>query len=561
MQQVGENLKELRTPYEAALREVGDHFKPTRTRFSKGSDHRAKNRFNRELLNSRPRLSLRTAQNGMQTGMTSPARPWFRLIAQNPAFREDDMAKAHLYAAMVEMRQMMQSSGLYNALHTLWGDLLWSGTDAMILEDDPTSGGLRPLTLVPGEYWLGSGSDNRVDTIYREIKMTIQQVVGKFVYNNVRYSKPMWDVVSRDVQKSWEQGDYARTIDVCHIIMPRMERDIRSWLPSNMPFASIYWAKDEMSDKKLLGNLGYTRNPLIASRWDVDGNNVYGTSPAMDAMPDVRSLQTQERDKREAVRRMNRPPMNAPVELRNSAYSLMPEAVNFMADPTKGMTPAMQVNPPLQHLQNEIDITEARIDEGLYAQLFLMISRLDRRQITAREIDERHEEKLIGLGPVLERQHVEKLGPLIKAFYLAAVRSGRVPPLPDRLAQMPVEIDYISMLAQAQKAVATGGMERLYGFVGNLAAADENVLDITDNDKAVREYGEMLGVPADIMRSSDDVAARREQRSQAVAQENALQQVSTAAPAMKATADAAKLMAETDKTGKPVDILRNLGLV
>jgi len=558
---IGASLKELRMPYEAHLREVGDNFQPRRTRFSKGKSHKSESYVNREIINARPRLALRTLQSGMQGGMTSPARPWFRLITVDPDMRKDPILKRHLHRAQEEMRVVMQSCGLYNALHTTWGDLGWAGTDAIILEDD-LQNIINPVTLVPGEYWLGVNSKNMADTVYREVDFTIQHIVGKFVFKGEQYGTPDWSVVPSDVKKMWDEGHYGKTKEVCHIIMPRKERDARFNDGPNKPIRSTYWMKGHLdgSEHKLLGDFGYDRNPLVASRWDVEGTNVWGSSPAMDALSEAKSLQVQERDVREAVRRMNRPPMNAPLEMRNSGYSLAPESVNFMADPSKGMVPAYVVQPPIQHLREMIRDTEDRIDEAMYANLFLMISRLQRAEITAREVDERHEEKLISLGPVLERQHKEKLGPIIRTVYDAVVRAGRVEPLPAEYADTPVQIDYISMLAQAQKAVATGGIERLYGFVGNLSAVDQEVLDLTDNDAAVREYAEMLGTPGDILRSDEEVEQRREGRRAAAEQQMAVENAATMAPAIKQGADAAKTLSEVDATGRPVDILRNLGL-
>lgn len=561
LMQLGQSLKTLRMPYEAHLREIGDNFMPRRTRFSKGKDHKSESYINRGIINSRPRLALRTLQSGMQGGMTSPSRPWFRLVTVDPEQRRDPILKRHMTQVQAEMRQLMQTTGMYNALHTTWGDLGWSGTDCIILEDD-LENVLNPITLVPGEYWVGSNNRGLIDALYREYKDTVQAIVGKFVYKGVRYGDPDWSVVPPDIKAAWDRSDYGMTKEICHVICPRKERDERLSDGANKPIMSTYWLAGHIDgdSRRLLGDFGYDVNPIIASRWDVEGSNAYGSSPAMDALHDAKSLQVQERDIREAIRRMNRPPMNAPTELRNSGYSLSPEAVNFMADPSKGLVPAYQIQPPIQHLREMIRDTEDRIDEAMYANLFLMISRLQRSEITAREIDERHEEKLISLGPVLERQHREKLAPIIRRFYSAILSTGRVEPLPSEYDGTEVQIDYISMLAQAQKAVATGGVERLYGFVGNVSAADQEVLDKLDNDAAVDEYADMLGVPGNILRSEADVKARRDGRREALEQQAQANQAQQMAPALKQTADAAKVIAETDATGRPVDILRNLGL-
>lgn len=559
LQAVGNSLKALRRPYEAHFRELGDNFSPRRQRFDNNRDHKSESYINRRILNSKPRLAHRTMQNGMQSGMTSPARPWFRLIPAEGSLKNNAALKEHLFIAQREMRQTLQSSGMYNVLHSLWGDLGLYGTDCAIVERDPKLV-FYGQALVPGEYWLGQNGRGFLDTLYREFKMPVQQIVAKFVYRNDPSNKPDWSVTTKKVKDLWDKGEYAELIEVKHVIMPRYDRDARSLLPKDKPVMSVYWETGDTTADKILGNLGYDTNPIIASRWDATGTDVWGVSPAMDILGDAKMLQVQERDKAEAIRRMNRPPMNAPMDMKNSAYSLMPEAVNFMADPTKGLIPAYQVTPPLAHLIEDINRTEYRIDDGMFANLFLMIANLNRGQMTAREVDERHEEKLIQLGPVLERQHREKLGPVIRMVYNELVNRGKIPALPPELADVPIEIDYISMLAQAQKAVATGGIERLYGFVGNVSAADQSVLDKTDNDAAVDEYADMLGVPSNILRPQAEVDERRAQRQQMAQQQEQLANAEQAVNINRGAADTAKVLSETDATGRPIDILRNLGL-
>jgi len=554
---VGEGLKALRRPYEAHFRELGDYFMPRRSRFSTGGSGQSGESVNRRIINARPRLALRTMQSGMHVGITSPARPWFRLIPDDPKYREYKSVREHLHVAEREVRQLLQSSGMYTVLHTLWGDLGLFGYDGAILEDDDQHG-LYGQALVPGEYWIGANARGMIDTLYREYRTTVKQIVGKFVYKNDPQAEPDWSVVSSTIKGMWDRSEYAEKVPVRHLIMPRYERDTNTSLARDKPVMSTYW--EEAEGSKLLGDLGYDTSPILASRWDVEGAATYGSSPAMDALPDAKELQRKERDKAEAVRRMNRPPMNAPVELRNSPFSLMPEAVNYVSDPSRGLVPAYQVTPPLGELRKDIEDSENRIDEAMYANLFLMIARLDRREITAREIDERHEEKLLGLGPVLERQHREKLAVLIRRAYGKVVDMGKTPPLPPEMNGLRVQIDYVSTLGQAMKAVATGGMERLYGFVGNLSAVDGSVLDNLNHDVSVNEYADMVGVPGNIVRSKEDVAGIRKQRAEQVRAQQATDRAQQIAETAKSGADAASVLAGAGQPRGSRDILSELGL-
>ena len=259
---------------------------------------------------------------------------------------------------------------------------------------------------------------------------------------------------------------------------------------------------------------------------------------------------------------MNRPPMNAHSDLRNSKFSLLPGAVNFMADPNKGLRPAYDVNPQLGPLAEDIDRSKDGVWSAMYADLFMMISQLDRRQITATEIDERREEKLIALGPVLERLHFEKLKPLVERLFNRVVESGTLGPPPEELEDQELEIDFVSMLAQAQKAVATGSMERFAGYVGNLAGAVPEVLDKFDTDQSVDEYADALGVPPGMVRSDDEVAELRAQRQKVQQAQMQAEQAVQVTKAAQQGAQAAKVMSEADgpRGGAPGDVLAKAGL-
>ena len=555
----GAGLKALRQPYDSLFGELADFYSSRRGRFSSGETRSYQNLTNLRVVNPRGRLALRTLQNGMQTGMTSPARPWFRLAPRDPSLAQDAAVMRHLQGAQKEIGQLMQRSGIYDMLHTGWSHLGLYGVECGLIEDD-VERGLYGRELVPGTYWLGTNSYGMVDTLYREFMLDVQQMVHKFVYRGDPRNEPDWDAVSAVVKRDWEKGDHGATHRVHHLIAPRYNRDPRSALPKDKPIMSVYWQPEQQ--RRVALDSGYDVSPISASRWDAEGIEVYGGSPAMDALPTVKRLQVKERDLAEAERRMNRPAMNAPSEWRNGAFSFDPESVNFVNDPQRGAVPAFLVQPPIEEMRQQIRELEQDIDDTMYASLFMMIANLDRRQITAREIDERHEEKMIELGPVLERQHREKLAPLIARCYDKVMDEGKVEPLPEQYAGMDIAVEYISMLAQAQKAMMTGGLERLVAYVGGLAGANPEALDKLDMDASIDEYAEAIGAPAAVLRSVEEVTALREKRAAQQAQQEQMATMQAGAETARTGADAARLMAETDAASpnSPRNILRVLGI-
>ena len=171
--------------------------------------------------------------------------------------------------------------------------------------------------------------------------------------------------------------------------------------------------------------------------------------------------------------------------------------------------------------------------------------------MTATEVVERHEEKLMLLGPVLQRVNVELLDPLMDDVFQFALEADMIPPPPDAIAGQDLRIEYVSLLAQAQQAVAASSMERTLGFAGNLVAVFPQIVDNIDADKAIREYSEILGNAANLLVDQDEVDKVRAERQAQAAQEQ--QQMMQAQQAQNA-----KVLSQTD-TQRPNALTELMG--
>jgi len=147
-------------------------------------------------------------------------------------------------------------------------------------------------------------------------------------------------------------------------------------------------------------------------------------------------------------------------------------------------------------------------------------------------VAERHEEKLLLLGPVIERLHTELLEPLVLSTFTRMVDAGITPQVPEQLAGHPLEVEFISTLAQAQRAVGVNSIDRLVGHIGVLANAKPEVVDNYDADASVERYADMLGVDPDLIVPGDRVALIRQDRAKAQQAAQAAEIADKAAGAM-----------------------------
>ena len=522
------DIKDERSTYFGHWEELSEFILPRRGRFltSKRNDGSKKNG---KIIDSTGTMAVRTLSAGMMSGITSPARPWFRLATPDSALMEQSEVKQWLYSVEKKMREIFSRSNLYNSLQTVYEELSVFGTGAMLVSED-FDDVIRCYPFTVGEYGLAQSHRLQVDTFYREFQLTVAQVVEQFGMENC----------SDPVQSMFKEGKLDSYVEILHVVEPNSVRQYDKKDNQNMPYHSCYIEKASKNERKL-SDKGFEEFPVLAPRWHVTGVDIYGRSPGMDVLGDVKALQIEQKRKAQGIDKMVNPPLQAPSSLRGQSATVLPGGVTYvdtMQGNQGGFRPTYEVNPRLGELQQDIAETQYRIQQGFYADLFQMMTQSDRRQITAREIDERHEEKLLMLGPVLERLHTELLNPLIDRTFNIMARNDLLPPAPEELGGVTLKVEYISVMAQAQKAIGTGAIERLAGFVGNMAATKPDVLDKFDADQSVDEYAEMLGVPPKIVVPDDVVQQMRQARQEQMEQQQMMEQASMGAQAAKVMSDA-----------------------
>lgn len=528
-----------RSTWDSHWMEISKYQQPRLGRFF-ATDRNQGQRRNHHILDNTALFASRTLAAGMMSGMTSPARPWFKLALPDSDLMEYGPVKAWLHEVNQLMLSIFASSNTYRSLHSCYEELGLFGTWADFVMDD-FDNVIHHYPMTIGEYAIATNAKGVVDTLFREFQMTVGQMVGMFGKDNC----------SQTVRNLYDRGAVDSWVDVIHAVEPRTKREPGKGGARNMPFSSCYLEPAKDNWDKYLRESGFERFPALCPRWTVTGNDIYGQSPGMDVLGDVKQLQQEQLRKGQAIDYKVNPPLQVPTQYKGQASDRLPGGIFYVdaLGQSAGVRSAFEVNLDLSHLLEDINDVRNRIKQGYYADLFLMLANDTRSGVTATEVAERHEEKLLMLGPVLERLHNELLSPLIDLTFERVSRAnlltGQREPPPE-LQGMELKVEFVSVLAQAQRAVAAGGVDRLLGTVSTIAAVKPEVLDKIDFDQVVDDYAEMFGVNPEIVIPDDKVAEMRAAR----AQQMAAQQAMAAAPAM---ATAAKTASEID-----VDNTQNL---
>lgn len=532
-------LKTERSSWLTHWREISDYLLPRSGRFLVTDRNRGTKRHN-NIYDSTGTRALRVLAAGMMAGMTSPARPWFRLATADPDMMSHEPVKVWLHDVTRMMLEIFQRSNTYRALHSVYEELGAFGTASTIVMDDYNDV-LRHHTLTAGEFAIATDFRGQVSTLYREFDLTVGQMIGEFGR----------DRVSQAVRNLYDKGSLDTWVTIVHAIEPRADRDPKKRDGLNKAWASIYFEPGG-EQGKYLSESGFEQFPALCPRWAAMGGDVYGNSPGMEALGDVRQLQHEQLRKAQGIDYMTKPPLQAPTALKKAGLDMLPGGVSYvdMASPTGGIRTAFEVRLDLNHLLMDIQDVRERVRSTFYADLFLMLAGTDRTNMTATEVAERHEEKLLMLGPVLERLHNELLDPYIGMTFQRMLRAGILPPAPPELEGMELNVEFVSMLAQAQRAVGTNSVDRYVGNLGRIAQMKPDVLDRFDADEWAEIYADMLGVDPRLIVADDKVALIRQQRAEAQAQAAQAEQMAQQAQAARnlAAADTSGQNALTDIT-------------
>jgi hypothetical protein len=516
-------------------RELGENILPRRPRFTLTEGNRG-DRRNQKIIDSTAVFAARTLASGMTSGITSPARPWFKLTTQDPDLAESGGVKAWLHQVQTRMNTVFSRSNLYEILPASYADMGVFGTAVVFAEEDFDSV-VRFYSIPLGTHYLADDHRGKLGIFMREFRMTVRQLVEKFGEENL--SQMSKGALAAGMGETW--------VDVCHVVQGNKDADQSKLGGRYKKYSSIYYeravnGKNLPTDEKaLLRESGYDYFPVFALRWERTGEDVYGTNcPGMVALGDIKGLQILQKNKAKAIEKLINPPMIAPPEMRTERLSILPGDVSYSGNTNaQAIRPAHEVNFRFEPILEDIRSHQERIRQAFYADLFLMLSQDDRAQrATATEINERREEKLLALGPVLEQLNQDLLDPLVDLVFDLMDKQGLIPTAPQELQGVPLRVEYISIMAQAQKLVSVSGIERFQQFLLAQMQADPSALDVVNTAELVSQYGDITSVPPGVIRPKEEVDAIQAEKAKAQQAKAMAEQIPAAAGAANQLANA-----------------------
>ena len=496
--------------------------------------------INQAIMDPTATFAVRICAGGLMSGLASPSRPWFKVIPAMRGQAIDDAARQWLDSIEDVVYTVLARSNFYNAFSQECEDIVVYGTAVNIIYEDKKEM-IRCYTPCVGEYYLGSGSTMRVNTLDRVFVMTIAQIVDFFGIDNC----------PDDIKTMWGEKGGALTQErlIAHSIEPNFAiKGKAGKIKGDFAWREVYWMYGTGTPYPL-SIRGFVDQPFTAARWSTQSNDAYGRSPGMDILPDVKQLQSETITKAKVLVKLADPPLIGSAELMNKPTSKLPGHLTLLngdISAGKGIRSIYDQTFDLDHVSQDIALIQQRIKVGLFNDLFLMISQGPTNEKTATEIQAKLVEKMQVIGPVIENMLSENLQPKLKRIFAILKRRGMIAPPPDSMKGVPLDIQFISILALAQKSASTGGIEALMKMVGELGQIHPEVLDIPDFDETIQEYSNLLGNKQKLLKGPKTVAAIRQARAKQQQEAQHAQMAQQTADTVNKGASAANTLSQTD---------------
>ncbi len=518
-------LMEKRSNWEVHWQEVADYMLPRKADIT--LERPKGDKRNTLIFDGTAIHSLELLASSLHGMLTSSVNRWFGLRFKETNVNQNDEAREWLEDVTDKMYLAISRSNFQQEVFETYFDLIGFGTSCLQIEEDKDDI-IRFSSRHIKEIYISEDAKGLVNCIYRRFKMTAKATVEKFGLENL----------SSKVQNTFKKSQF-EDIDLCHVVKPRDMYNPRKEDKQNMPYVSCYF---EYDSGHIISEGGFREFPYVVPRYLKASNEIYGRSPAMSALSDVKVLNKMVEIGMKAAAKQVDPPMIVPDDSMLMPIRMAPGSINYYRSGSRDKIEFLNIgaNNPLG--LNMEDQRRQAISQIFHVDQLLIT---ENRNMTATEVVQRNQEKMRILGPVLGRLQSELLQPMIIRIFNIMLRNGLFPEAPEILLNQEVEVEYVSPMALAQRGEELNSIVKGLELFGNISQLAPQTLDYIDPPGLIKNLIKILGLPATMIRSDEEVQQLAEEKAEAQQQQAEMQQqmaesemARNVAPAVQAVSNA-----------------------
>ena len=493
-----ESLKSYRTPWENLWQDCGEYVNPNRGDFSTIRYRGDTSRYDNIFDTTAP-LANENLASGLQGFLTSPSQRWFSLSTYDDAINEQHNVKEWLNLCtniLYDRVFNIPDSNFNSQAHELYLDLGSFGTAVMMVQDTPGAG-ITFRTFHLADCFIQENDQGFVDTLYRKYKRTGRQLIERF-----------GEAVPEKIIKISQKDPY-REFEVIHAVEPSESYGEPIKKPTKKAFKSCYILLEE---KTLLEEGGFDEFPYMVPRWSKVAGEIYGRSPSMTSLPDIKMVNAMMKTIIKAAQKLTDPPLLVPDDGFILPVRTVPGGLNFYRSGTQDRIEPLETRGRPDIGFDLLNNRREHIKAAFHVDWMQMPDQKGSPNMTATEVVARQEEKMRLMGPMIGRLQVEFLGPLIDRVFRIMLRKKQIPEAPGILEGQEMKILYTSPLARAQKSGQLMTITRLFESMVPLFQAKPDLLDNMNTDETFRYFHHLLDAPAKILNTKEKVEEERQQR-------------------------------------------------
>ncbi|MEQ8505189.1 MAG: portal protein [Rhodospirillales bacterium] len=416
--------------------------------------------------------------------------PWARWFGLMPGTQVGEERRADLSNELENASQTLQShfdrSNFAVEMHQCYLDLVTVGTASLMFEAAPPGepSAFR-FTAVPlSQVAFEEDTSGRLDTTFRINRLSRSQIIERFP------KAKLPDTLKERKQDEGEQP----SADVLEALLP---------VNGGFDYIAMLDPGDGNAGNHTLTVLKTGRfetSPFINFRWLKAPGEIYGRSPVMKTLPDIKTankvVELVLKNASIAVTGIWQADDDGvlnPSNIRLTPGTIIPKAVG-----SAGLRP-LEAPGRFDLSQVVLQDLRAGIRRALLAD---RLGQIEGPRMTATEVLERVAEISRLLGATYGRLQSELLTPLVTRGLAILTRRGEVPAL--RIDSKVIDLEYKSPLARHQ---AQQDVQATLAFLDGLARMGPAALAIVDVEQAAQTLAAAYGVPPKILKSPDSAPA------------------------------------------------------
>lgn len=421
-------------------------------------------------------------------------------------------------------------SGFVSAINECWMSTATYGHCILYVTPDRVKKKLNYQCLPVREFYIDKDAGGLINTEYRKVE---------FTYRNLRQIFPNY------VPKCAEHDDSGKWLDTVMELLVAVE-------PSQEESKKYDVVYVDLKDGEIIEKKKMPMNPFVCGRNMVypSSDDPYGFSQAMMVMPSIKALNALRFNEIKITDLMARQTFLAGDDVVNPQQVMSGGIIQGGIDQDgRPMVAQLQYQGTVYPLDKEIEKYQQTIKDVLYVSMYLTYHQTQSRSATDAMLKANERTSL--LAPIADRLAREVIAPMMELEMYYLDKMGLLPQAPEELAEAmrngvdtDFDIVFDNPILKSQKSDSAMGIQQLVQFVAQMAQMDGGEsFDYLNKEEAIRALQDILNVPADVLNTTDDVMAIKQQRAQQ-------QALTTTIGAMPDIAGAVKDFATAENLGK-----------